>query len=815
MNNKNFDDEYKDLFASNDDEDDFIASYNSGFDISSNYSDVLDLNSIVDDQVESVDDAVIAKMGFLNKIFKKKTNNKSVTRKQKIIKTLLIIFLCCVIVCCIGVGVGLYYFTYHIDGTLNEDLEALSLEYTSIIYVQDKEGNWVEYQRLHGANNRIWVDYDEQLAKAKDESYTGIPYNLASAFVAVEDKRFYEHSGVDWRRTASAAFGVLTSGSMSGHGGSSIDQQLVRNLTGDRERGIPRKLREIKRALYIDKEYSKETILECYMNTIAMGNGIYGVEVAAEYYFGKKVQDLTIAECASLAGITNLPEYYRPDINPNNNLERRNIILGLMLDQGYITEEEYDVAINEELTVASNKAVLDVDVNNYFVDALIDDVVEALMEKYKIEKTHAELNVYNGGYKIYATIKPEIQEAMESVYTDENYILTSKDGAKLQGAMTIMDYEGHIVGIVGGMGEKTKSRDLNRATMSPRQPGSTIKPLSAYAPAINKNIITYSSIVDDSDKSYSGWRPTNWYGSYYGNITAKRALEISVNTIPVLLINKMGLGTSYNFLTQNLGMKYLNENDRYSYASLGMGGMNRGITTTESAAAFAIFGNGGNYYEPTTFVEIRDSKDNVIVSNAATPLPAINKDSATIMNYMLQNVVYGPEGTGRGAAGFISNMRIFAKTGTSNDNYNIWFVGGSPYYVASSWCGYDQDAKISKSNQARVMWGAVMKKVHSGYASKSFSGTGSVQVKLYCTQTGLLATTSCPTEAYGYYKLTGQKYCTEHSGDKIGGTTVGDANDYLSNMPSSSEVVSSDEQSGGETSNSTETSSTNSAVPTD
>ena len=273
----------------------------------------------------------------------------------------------------------------------------------------------------------------------------------------------------------------------------------------------------------------------------------------------------------------------------------------------------------------------------------------------------------------------------------------------------------------------------------------------------------------------------------------------------------MGLGTSYNFLTENLGMKHLNENDRYSYASLGMGGMNRGITTTESAAAFAIFGNGGKYFEPTTIVEIRDSKDNVIVSNTPTALPAINRDSATIMNYMLQNVVYGPEGTGRGAQGFISNMRIFAKTGTSNDNYNVWFVGGSPYYVGSSWCGYDEDAKISKANQARVMWGAVMKKVHSGYASKSFSGSGTVQVKLYCTETGLLATTSCPTEAYGYYKLTGQKYCTEHNGDKIPGTSVGDANDYLSNNPTSSVVDGSSDgsstESSSEASSSTESSS--------
>ena len=806
MNNKNFDEEYRNLFDDSDsnenqnvESDINIESSSDNVDLLSRDSDVLDINSYYtqyecEEIVEkSKEKPLIRKM----KNFKK--NKKAV---KTTLKTVLIVFLVCTILGCTAVGAFVGYVLLFIDGTMYEDLNTLKLNYATTIYVENDDGQWVEYQRLHGNENRIWVPYDKDKAEKDDTKYNGIPQNLADAFVAVEDKRFFDHEGIDWRRTASAFITMVTNRTTSGHGGSSITQQLVKNLTDDRDRSATRKLREIMRARYLESEFTKEVILECYMNTIPMGNGLYGVEVAAEYYYGKNVDELTLGECASLAGITNRPEYYRPDTNPKNNKSRRDLVLGLMLEQKLITQKEYDKAIEEELKVVADSSILKVEsVNNYFVDALIDEVVVALMDKYGYDKEHAESNFYNGGYKIYSTLNPDIQKTIDKVYQDEKYSITSKkSGQKLQGSMVLMDYEGHVLGMSGGMGKKTTNRGLNRATMSPRQPGSTIKPIAAYAPAIDENLITYSSIVDDNNTTYGKWRPTNWYGYYKGKVTVKYALEISMNTIPVYLVDALTPKASYNFLTQTLGVKNLNEND-INYSPLGMGGTNGGLTTLESAAAFAIFGNGGKYYEPTTFTRIYDQYDKLIFQRESNPVVAINADTAEIMNKLLQNVVYGSEGTAAGARGFISNMKMFAKTGTSNDNFNIWFVGGSPYYVASSWCGYDQQEKISDAKRARTMWGAVMKDAHKDLPYKSFPTSNAIQCKLYCAETGHLATTGCPIGGYGWYKMSKQTVCSVHVGESVGGTTESQAiqnmNDIAQNQTNSSQDSESSQSQSG------------------
>lgn len=809
MSKNNFDEEYQNLFDSSDE------NTNSD-EFSSNDSDFLDLNSLTDFE------EVVEPEGEVEKAVSPK-KKKSSAKKKKIIKTVLIIFLCLVIVGCLSVGGVVLYIFKTVDGTIDEDLDKLGLNYTTTIYSKNSDGQWVEYQRIHGTDNRIWVDYDEDLANSKAEGYVGIPKILADAFIAVEDKRFYEHNGVDWRRTASALIGFIKKGSTSGHGGSSITQQLVRNITDDRDRAVSRKIREIIRARNLEKLYTKETILECYMNTIAMGNGIYGVEVAAEYYFGKNAYQLTLSECASLAGITNLPEYYRPDTNFDNNIKRRNTILGLMLEQELITKEEYDAAIAEELNVVANASVVRKEsINNYFVDALIDDVVEAFMEEYGYDKDQASKKIYNGGYKIYSTVDPRIQGILESVYNNPKYFLTARNGSSLQGAMTVMDYRGNVLGIVGGMGAKTENRGLNRATMSPRQPGSSIKPLSAYAPAIEKNLITYSTMVKDERRWFGGWTPTNWYGGYWGNITIAKAIENSVNTIPVYLVDQLSPQYSYNFLTNSLGMKHLNQND-IAYAPLGMGGMNKGVTTLESAAAFAIFGNGGNYYEPTTFVEIYDQYDNLIISHTPQPKAVIGEDTATIMNKLLQRVVYGGEGTGRLAASTLSGgMRVFAKTGTSNDFYNIWFSGGTPYYVGSSWCGYDTDIKISRGNQATTMWADAMRQIHRGYRAVNYNFSQYVQCKVYCAETGLLANTDCPVNGYGWYKSKNQKFCTTHGGEPVIGTSESAAQAYVAankNKPPVTSDSSSDSSEDSSLSSSSSSSSsstgTSSAAPSD
>lgn len=748
------------------------GNFDDGNDLSSSDSEVLDLNSYF--TVEDDDTS--------NNSKKKKTRSGGKkTLTKKILTISLAIFLVIVILGCAGAGAIIGIVLTKVDGTMQEDLNALTLNYSTTIYYQDENGRWVEYQRLHGEENRIWVDYNRELAKAKNENYEGIPQYLADAFVAIEDKRFFDHEGVDWRRTIGAFINMVTNKTTSGYGGSSITQQLVKNLTKDNDRSAKRKVTEIMRARYLESKFTKETILECYMNTIAMGNGLYGVEVAAEYYFGKNVSELTLAECASLAGITNLPEEYRPDTKPEKNKKRRDLVLDLMHTQNLITTEEYEQAVNEPLTVVADKAAMkEQDVNDYFVDQLINDVIAALMEKFGWSKEHAETNFYMGGYKIYATVNKDIQDTMEKVYEDEQYNIKGKKGEHLQGSMVVMDYSGHVLGMVGGMGEKDTNRGLNRATMSPRQPGSTIKPLSAYAPAIERNLITYSSIVNDTRTYYNNntWRPTNWYKSYKGKVTVEYALEISMNTIPVYLVDLLTKQASFNFITGSLGLDHLTNPHDADYSPLGMGGTNGGVTTLESAAAFAIFGNKGKYYEPITFTKITDQFDNVLVTNESTSTVAIAEETAVIMNKLLQNVVKGSEGTAKEAKKFI-NMDFFAKTGTANHANDIWFVGGSPYYVAASWCGYDELQKITDSKRARKMWGAVMSEIHEGLEPKEFEDSEFVEPKLYCMKTGLLANTGCPVSKTGWYKTTGQKYCDVHSGEHVSANTQKEIKDYL------------------------------------
>lgn len=751
--------------------------------LASSDSEVLDLDSYftIDDEDKP------SKKG------KKKDKKKSAKRSigRKILTISISIFLVMVILGCVGVAAIIGYVIIRVDGTMEEDLNALALGYATTIYCKDENGEWIVHHRVHGEEYRIWAEYNRELAKAKSEDYTGIPQYLADAFVAIEDKRFFDHEGVDWRRTIGAFINMVTNRTTSGYGGSSITQQLVKNLTDDNARSADRKVREIMRARYLESKYTKETILECYMNEVTMGNGICGVQVAAMYYYGKDVHDLTLAECASIAGITNLPEAYRPDKNPEKNKKRRDLILDLMHTQKLITTEEYEKAIDEPMNVVADKTALnEAEMNDYFVDKVIDDVVVALMDKYGWDKDRAINNFYNGGYKIYTTMNPKIQEAMETVYKDEKYNLEGKNGENLQGSMVVMDYSGNVLGMVGGMGEKPSNRCLNRATMSPRQPGSTIKPLSAYAPAIERNLITYSTMVNDVSTYYNNntWRPTNWYNRYKGKVTVEYALEISMNTIPVYLVDLLTKPAAFNFVTSSFGLEHLNTRDA-DYSPLGMGGTNGGLTTLESAAAFAVFGNKGKYYSPITFTKVTDHFDNVVLTNESQSSIAISEDTAVIMNKLLQNVVYGAEGTAAKSDTYIKNMRIFAKTGTANEANDIWFVGGSPYYIGASWCGYDELQKVAKTKRARDMWGAVMRIIHEGLEPKEFPTSEFVEPKLYCSETGLLATTGCPVEKTGWYKTTGQKYCNIHEGEHIAANTEQEIKDYLEEYNSRPPVI--------------------------
>lgn len=773
----NFDEEKDydlDYFSSNKDKTDDSLNDNATEDES------YDLNTFTSSFGDSVDDSAFSvgediepdngevDFSSFGKKRKEIIKDNAKLKKAKVKKTLKLVgkvalsfMLIAVITGCLCVGAFAIYVFNFVDDTVYEDLDELKLDFTTTLYVYDEEKqDYVEYQRLHGEENRIWVGFDE------------IPENLKNAFVAVEDKRFRDHSGVDWKRTVSAFANMFVDLYSSNQGGSTITQQLVKNLTDDRDQTAMRKIREIMRARYLESEYEKDTILECYLNTICLAGGMYGVEVASNYYFGKPTSELSLVECASLASLAKEPEKYRPDRNPNDNRKRRNTVLYLMHEQGYISNAEYEEAKNSELNVVADKsAVKSKEINSYYVDAVIEEVIDRLVEEYDFDESYAAKNFYNGGYKIYCTVNPKVQETLEKEYAKTKQYFTSKsskNGKTVQSAMTIMDYKGHIVGIVGGGGEKTGNREFNRATMSYRQPGSTMKPLAAYSQALQKNLIHYSKFLEDSplDKYYPSGEPgpKNWYDYYGGKVTVAKALERSVNTIPCKLVKDMGVETTYHYLDTSLGIE-LNADQDMNLSSLGLGGTYTGITTTQSAAAFAVFGNLGNYYEPTTFTLMTDQHNNVVLKEGEG-VQAMDENTACIMNHLLQNVVYGSQGTGAGASAFSTTMKCYAKTGTSSEANDCWFVGGTPYYVGSCWFGYDESAAVYPSSLARQMWTNVMKSVHSKLEPKGFEESEFVTRRYYCLNTGLLATDKCTEVAEGYYKTTYSlpAACSAHPG---------------------------------------------------
>lgn len=669
-----------------------------------------------------------------------------------------------------------------------ENIRNMEINMTSVIYVQNEEGNWEEYQRLHGTENRIWVGIDK------------VPQYLKDAFIAIEDERFETHSGVDWKRTAAAVGNKLLKFDSSEFGGSTITQQLIKNVTNDKGRNAMRKFREIVRALLIERKLNKTEILEAYLNTISLGNGICGVQVASNYYFNKDVSELTLTECAALAAITKNPTAYNPESGAEANTLRRRTVLDKMLELEKITYEEYDKAYNTPLVLDNSREDdLELEINSYFVDALIDQVIDDLAEKYNLSTSLASTMFYNGGFKIYATVNPEIQSKMEEVYLDiDTYFpqtVKNDDGEKthVQSAMTVMDYSGHIVGIVGGAGEKTTNRGLNRATDSPRQPGSTMKPIGVYALAIDKDIVNYTSKVLDKpiehyyDDGKSG--PKEWYGYYKGTVKLNYAIRKSMNTVPVRLLQEIGIDNSYDFLVNKLHCEHLVEADK-NLAALALGGTNYGLTTTESAAAYAIFGNQGVYHKPTTYYKIERPNGEVVLEYDETGEQVIGKDSATVMNHLLQEVVYGREGTGRGISGY-SSMKAYAKTGTSSESNDLWMVAGTPYYVGSVWYGFDLQKEVSNGSAAAKIWKDVMKDVHKGLEKKEFEDSEDVVKK-----------------GIGYYKKNGRMDNPIYQDDSSSGTSSVESSEVSSNASSVTSSAVSSEQTATTSSENTTTSST-------
>ncbi len=664
---------------------------------------------------------------------------------KKVIGTILAIGLT---TCLMFFAIFMIYVNTSLD--LDVDISAYTLKQSSTVYYQDKaSGEWVELTKLHGVENRTLVSIDE------------IPKHVRNALISIEDERFESHHGVDWKSTARAILGKLTG--TSTRGGSTITQQVVKNMTGDNEVTIKRKVTEIFRALRLEKNYSKDEILETYLNLVYFGNGCNGIEAAAESYFGKTVGELTIAEAASIVGITQFPYKYDPsrgDWYREQNKERQLTVLYKMHELEKISDEEYEQAKVEPLVFSWDSGFVpsagvasrvdtasSTEYDSYFVERMFNDIVSDMHEKLGYDESVAKDLLYTGGYSIYCTVDPEVQSIVESVYADRgNLNYTSSKGQQLQSGATIIDNTtGDIVAVAGRVGEREGRFLLDYSTVV-RQCGSAIKPLSTYAPALDAGVITPASVIDDYPVEMLGgniW-PVNAYSGYRGIMTVQDAVRNSSNPAAVRTVMKLTLPSSYAFMTENLSFSTLTNDDLTAAGALALGGLSKGVTTREMAAAYASFAHGGIYTTPRTYTEVRDHNGNVLLENKGESHVAMKESTAYAMNELLKNVVRSGTGTGANFSG----MTIAGKTGSTNSNNDRYFVGYTPYYTAAVWVGYDTPTRIVASgNPAATLWKTFMSKVHANLPNKDFDVGSSDMVSVtVCTQTGLLASAGCPSQ---------------------------------------------------------------------
>ena len=601
---------------------------------------------------------------------------------------------------------------------------------------------------------------DEEIFLQRSEwcSFYSMPDALANAFIAVEDHRFFEHGGVDWLRTAKASLNYVFKFDESGYGGSTITQQLIKNLTGDNNVTPKRKIEEIFRALNLEKKLGKTEILELYLNVVYLSENCYGVGSAAQLYFGKEASNLTIAECASLASIVKNPYKYDPYRFPENNLKRRRVVLGEMLKYGMITEEEYKEAYNEELSINPNiEKERSSGIYSWYTETLIDEVSEDLCKEYGISKKAANMMIMKGGLNIYSVIDPEIQKYAESVFENYSaYILPGSDGKYPNAGCVILDPEtSDILAVVGDMGKKNANLIFNHATDAKRPPGSALKPLSVYAPALENGIITYSTVIDDTPFTIMDSKPwpKNSPNVYRGLISASYAVAHSVNTVSVKLLDKIGVENSYKFLTDKFGLS-LNAKSDKSASPLALGQLTYGESVLNMTNAYCPIANGGYMNTPKTYLYVTDNYGNVILSKETKREQVISESTSCILTKMLQNVV--SNGTAQGMD-IANKVDVAGKTGTTSDSYDKWFIGYTPYYVCGVWCGFDTPTTMSYGkNPSCRLFDAVMSLAHKDIESpKNFTISDDVCQAEYCEDSGLLPCEYCHLDPRGNRISTG------------------------------------------------------------
>ncbi len=762
---------------------------------------------------------------------KKTKKPKKEHRALRIIGRVILWMVCLgiIAVCAISVAAAMYLAKVTAGDETLLDLNSIKLNYATRLMAYDRDTEeWYEYQRLYASDNRVWVNFED------------MPDELIDVLVWSEDRRFWTHNGVDLRRTIMA---FLNEYILKGYfyentqGGSTITQQLIKNITDDTDvegaSGALRKVREIYRAYMLERRFTKEQILEAYLNTVNLGGQVYGIEAAADYYFGTTTSELTTAQAAAIICITKYPgrndPYLNQDangVNQNNKFERETI-LWTMHENGALSDSEYKEAVAESDAFSFDEPKTTTNLSNevwsYFTDTAVESVIADLQKYNGLSEQEAENLLFNGGLTVYLTVDPKVQSVVEDVafngndyygnagnadyyygsqvsgYEDDTYdiwpveyqrdddgnLIYDDDGFKVpleagdqrQAAMAVVDYDGNIVGIAGGIREKTTSRSLNRAfgPYSLRSTGSSIKPIAAYAPAIEMNTIHYSTLFPDRAFMQLGGRdwPRNYsnsYGEYGTSVTVYKAVCVSLNTTAVFTLNTVGYDYAYDFMESSLGITTLVDDDdgvtnaageRLSDRGIGLtlGDLTYGISPTEMAGAYMVFGSGGYYVEPHCYTRVVDSSGEVILDKEALILKtqALSEETAFIMNKMLQGVFR--EGTLMNARPRGTNLTYAGKSGTSSDNKDFWCIGMNPYYVMAIWEGYDEPDYMSnvRPHPTQLAFREVMTQISEQYEeeAKPFPDCDNVYAATFCIASGDLASAACPETRTGWYKRGG------------------------------------------------------------
>ena len=654
------------------------------------------------------------------------------------------------------------YIKNYVDPSFDElaDLRVDSALSTTMYYT-DSNGQEVllKEDTLEGSENRMWADFQD------------IPKNLVNAYIAVEDKRFWEHPGVDTTRTASAIYNFFIPTSANYGGGSTITLQLIKNVSGENEATIQRKVQEIFRAYYVEEHYTKEQIMEMYLNTIFLSHNAYGVRAAAQTYFGKELKDLSLAECAAIASIGKSPTKYDPILNPQNNLERRNQVLKLMLEQEFISQEEFNEFYDAPIRLAQDddEEGYTETIHSYYIDTVMDDVIADLMSKYGYDKVTASQMLFSGGLEIVTCLDPEIQAAAEKVYTDSQYWPES-NGMRAQSAICIMDPEtGNILAIVGGLGEKKESRGFNRATHAYRQCGSSIKPISVYSLAIENGVFNGGASLDDIPFLYDEEEKAHWPGNagrgYLGKVSLDYAIQASLNTTSVYTCNLLGVDNVFDNLSKYGYSTIIASEKRpdgtivsdIGISPLALGGFTYGVTVRDHTQAYATLANKGISSKGRTYSVVRDSDGRVILDNREQHQVMYSETTTAVMTDLLTHVVTGSSGTARRSIDIHKNfgVQVAAKTGTTNNDVDVYFSGYTPDFVACVWYGYDLNKTVSNTRAAAELWNAVFTEIYSNYDkngkayTKEFSMPATVVTNVeYCTVSGKKPTDACRNDLY-------------------------------------------------------------------